>query len=270
MIKKAIENWVNERIHFPNAINESYSEFINETGLDVSLTHFNNIFTNITRIQIIKTGGVYTRSAELIKTIVERAFFGVHMKNVIAIDEKPIIIKNYKQKTVRVSASFKGKMPSNKVKTFNFLEKLQYIYLICAITYDSVFLYHLSNEPINAIKFNAFLHHLCTKVKKGENGKFLLIDNASFHNIEECNKDIMKEKKIAITRTPPMGCIFDPIEEFFASFDFYLKKNLKKYIKQASTPLEQEAFTSIIHRSINDASKIDLEQIFRRSGLLEE
>lgn len=57
---------------------------------------------NATRIQKIKTGGVYTRTNELIDVKVLRSFCDINMSNTIAIDEKPIIINNYKQNSVRV------------------------------------------------------------------------------------------------------------------------------------------------------------------------
>lgn len=44
----------------------------------------------------------------------------------------------------------------NKIISFNYFEKFHNIYLIWAITYDSVFLYQLSNELINTLNFNAF------------------------------------------------------------------------------------------------------------------
>lgn len=269
MYKRAITKWLKGTLHVSNDITKAYSDFTTETGLQVSRSHFFNVFSNITLVQNIKTGGVYTRSDELIDVLVMRSYFGVNMHNTYAIDEKPIIVNNYKSKSVRTLKKHKGKIASNKVHGFNFLDKLKNVYLICCITCNCVVLYNISESPINTIKFNAFLKRLVSIINV-QKGNFLLIDNASFHNVDESIKDLMAEKRIAFTRTPPMGCIFDPIEEFFANFDKILHKKLKNMIEKSEVSLEQKTFIELIHASIFDASKMNLKQIFRRSGLFDQ
>ena len=125
---------------------------------EISKTHFHNLYSELTRIQVVKKGGVYTRSSDMVRTLVQRSFYHVCMENVISIDEKPIVIKNYKQKTVRVSKEHRGGLPSNKVHFYNYLDNLKNVYIICAITHECVLLYHISDQPINTIKFNAYIY----------------------------------------------------------------------------------------------------------------
>ena len=158
MLKRAIINCINEKGHLPTTYTDAFNLFIKETKLDVSKVHFFEIYRNATRIQKIKTGGVYTRTNELIDVIVQRAYFGVNMNNTISIDEKPIIINNYKQNSVRVKKSNIGKIPSSSISSFKFLDKLSNVYLLCAISCNCVVHYYLSNEPINTKSFNAFIH----------------------------------------------------------------------------------------------------------------
>lgn len=270
MLKNEIESWTNEKIYHPKDIKEAYIKFCKETGISVSQSHFYNIFSNLTRIQTIKTGGVYTRSSQFIDTIVQRSFYGITMHNIISIDEKPIIIKNYKQTTIRTDTKHKGKVPSNKIKSFKSLDNIKNVYLLCAITCNSVFLFHLSDEPIDTLKFNAFLSKLCSRISNDNEYCFFLIDNASFHTISETIHETMKEKKVSLTRTPPMGCFMNPIEEFFACFDFYLRKLINKHLIESDDFLTQEQFLYYIHKSIKMAVNMNLKQIFRRAGLLEE
>lgn len=216
MMKRAILNWIDEKKHLPTTYTEAYNSFIQETKLIVSKVYFFEIFSNATRIQKIKTGGVYTRTNELIEVIVLRSFFGINMNNTIAIDEKPIIINNYKQNSVRVKKTNIGKIPSSAVSSFKYLDNLSNLYLICAISCNCVVLYYLSYHPINTKIFNIFIHKVCSLIKTSEKRNFLLIDNASFHGINDFIKETMQEKKLSFTRTPPMGCFCNPIEEFFS------------------------------------------------------
>lgn len=218
MLKRAIINWINEKGNLPTTYTDAFNLFIKETKLDVSKVHFFEIYRNATRIQKIKTGGVYTRTNELIDVIVQRAYFGVNMNNTISIDEKPIIINNYKQNSVRVKKSNIGKIPSSSISSFKFLDKLSNVYLLCAISCNCVVHYYLSNEPINTKSFNAFIHKVSSLIKADEKRTFLLIDNASFHGINDFVREFMQEKRFSLTRTSQMGCESNPIEEFFFIF----------------------------------------------------
>ena len=93
-----------------------------------------------------------------------------------------------------------------------------------------------------------------------------MLDNASFHGLDGIVIDEMEKNKLAIT---PLGCLFNPIEEFFACFDDILKKNIKLYIQQ-NGQLNQNEFLKLIHISISETTNMDMQQIFRRAGILEE
>ena len=223
-IKRTIENWIEDKKYFPCNISESFSMFAKDENTNCSKSYFYDKFAHLTKTQVIKTGGIYTKSKDIIDTIVQRSIYGVNMKNTFSIDEKPIIINNYRSKKVRVASTHSGKVPSNKIESFKAFDKLKNIYLLCCITYNSVFSYYLSETPINTDIFNYFLFNLISNIQTKEYGQFLLIDNASFHGIDEVITEYMQVKKIGITRTPPLGCLFNPIEEFFSYFDTILKK----------------------------------------------
>lgn len=78
-------------------------------------------------------------------------------------------------------------------------------------------------------------------------GNFLLIDNASFHRVDESIKELMIEKRIAFTRARPMGYLFDPIEEFFANSYKIQQKKIKNMVAKSEVLLEQETFIELIH-----------------------
>ena len=269
MLKTTIANWIESKKFFPVEISDAFSLFLKETKIDVSRSYFFQIFSEYTKAQVIKTGGIFTRSSDIIETIVQRSFFGVTMNNTYAIDEKPIIIENYKSKKVRISKNYKGKVPANLISTYKMLDHLKNVYLICCISCNSVVQYHLSECPINTLIFNAFMHQLCSNIKPSEYGRFILLDNASFHGLDGIVIDEMEKNKLEITRTPPLGCLFNPIEEFFACFDDILKKNIKLYIQQ-NGQLNQNEFLKLIHISISETTNMDMQQIFRRAGILEE
>ena len=47
-----------------------------------------------------------------------------------------------------------------------------------------------------------------------------------------------------------MGCLFNPIEEFFACFDSKLHKNITSFLINKNFPMTQEIFNEMIHKSI--------------------
>ena len=196
MLERAIKNWIESKSYLPNNVSEAYSLFIDETKIVVSECHFYRVFPKYSKAQVIKTGGVYTGSKELIDMIVDRSFYGVNMYNSFSIDEKPIIVNNYKSKKVRVALSHKGKIPSNQIVSYKSLYKLKNIYLICCISCNGIIQYHLSEVPINTQKFNAFIQKLCSILPKQNEGRFLLIDNASFHGIDESTIECMQKKNL--------------------------------------------------------------------------
>lgn len=124
MLKQAIEKWVKSKPNLLNDITSCFQLFISETDIDVSRSHFFSIFTNLRRVQVIKTGGVYVRNDDLIQTIIQRSYFGIGMEKTISINEKPIINNNLNEIKCRVEKTHKGKIPSNKVTNFKSLEKL--------------------------------------------------------------------------------------------------------------------------------------------------
>ncbi|KAK8871080.1 hypothetical protein M9Y10_008993 [Tritrichomonas musculus] len=192
ILKRAILNWINEKSYLPTTYTDAFNLFTRETKLIVSKVHFFEIYSKATRIQKIKTGGVYTRTDDLIEVIVQRSFYNVNMLNTISINEKPIIVNNYKQNRVRVKKSTIGKNPSSSVSSFKCLNKLSNLYLICAISCNCIVLYYLSSEPINTKTFNTFIHKVCWLIKVSDKRNFL--DNASFHGVSDFTKDFLHEK----------------------------------------------------------------------------
>ena len=57
MLKKKREKWADLKKYHPNEISESYTSFVEETQTKVSRSYFFEIFSQHTKVQVIKTGG---------------------------------------------------------------------------------------------------------------------------------------------------------------------------------------------------------------------
>ena len=73
----SIIQWLNSKEVFPRKVVEAYLLYKEETKADVSLKHFSRIFTPLTKIQVIKTGGVYANHQKVAECLAQRARQGV-------------------------------------------------------------------------------------------------------------------------------------------------------------------------------------------------
>ena len=245
-----------------------YAIFTEETNIKCSYQYFKKITDKITKVQSIKTGGFYTRLTDVANVITARAIMHVNASNTYCIDEKPFIPKKFSAKWLRVSKTFIGKATAKEVKCQNPLKDISPLYLICAINSKKVVLYSILDEPLNKATFNAFLWKLISYIPNKGKRQYILFDNASFHGIEDLVKEKLDVNGLAITRTPPLGCFMDPIEEFFGhvhqEFKFFLSRRVAEY----DEPISKTEFKMLIHTAVQCANaECNFEVLYNRAGL---
>ena len=142
------------------------------------------------------------------------------------------------------------------------------IYLIACVCVRGLVLFALSDEPFTTRAFNAFLLRVTEVLPRDGQRRFLLIDNATIHAIEDVVEEELAKRVIGVTHTPPSGCFFDPIEEFFAIVHQYF---LRKYEVAATTGnalvLNRARVRQLIISAVQEAGERDLSKIFARAGL---
>lgn len=194
------------------------NQFQKETGCNISYNQFRLQTQKVTKIQNIKTGGYFVKMQDFINMTVTRSSHHIGFANTICIDEKPFIPKKYTVKNLRVHNTFRGKGTAKFVNAPDPLRNISPIYLLCAISNCTVVLYHLSDRPIDSEIFNTFIWKLSDQFPDNHENLFFLCDNASFHGITNTTQKHLNENQCYITRTAPLGCFTNPIEEFFLWF----------------------------------------------------
>lgn len=231
-----------------------YAEFINiYPDCSVSYRQFVRISSQITKKKTIKTGAAECRISDIPTVIADRIYFGIRHNNVYSIDEKPFIPKKFSVNSVIVPKNYNSQV----YKAIHNLKNLSPIYLIMATTYKGITLYALSDLPFSTISFNGFLLKLSSVLPIHHERCFVLIDNASFHDIDENVKESLMEKNLSITHTAPSTCFFDPIEEVFSIIN---KQFLELYYKRIQetkkiVPLNKESFKELIILAIQNSNR---------------
>ena len=268
MIATAVINWISTTYSMPSSVKESFNLFRASTSIDCSYNYFAKIFGENTKVQVIKTGGVYCSHEDLVNVVVARAYHNVSINNTYAIDEKPLIPHKFTNTHVRVNKDHTGKASAKRVHGFDCLKSCKPVYIICCISSNCVVGYTLLNEPCDTITYNAFLVRLVARIKKREDSlQYLLMDNASFHEILDETKDIIFSKNLAITRTPPLGCFCDPIEEFFGAVNASMTNLIKNYAQDVKERMSQQIYVELIHQAISEAAHVDFKKLYWRAGL---
>lgn len=245
-----------------------YAMFKEQTNVKCSYQYFKKITDKFTKVQSIKTGGYFTRNIDIANVIAGRACNYVNAQNTICLDEKPFIPKKFSAKWLRVCRTFTGKATANKVKCTNPLKDLSALYLICAISSKKVVLYSVLEEPVNKETFNAFLWALVNHIPYEGKRKYILFDNASFHGLEDIMKDKLDVNGLAITRTPPLGCFMDPIEEFFGQVHQEFKNFLSNRIAKYDEPVSKTEYKMFVHAAVQTANaNCNFKILYNRAGL---
>ena len=226
----------------------------------MSYVQFTRLCHELTSVRTIRMGGAEISLIKLGHVIVDRAFRSISMKNTISIDEKPIILKNYMVRSMRVLKEKRG--PLYKSMLYGF--KMNPFYLIAAVSMNGLLSFRLFDHPVHKEDFEGFIAHVSITFTK-KTTQFLLYDNATFHNIcEEC-QDILSENGFEITQTPPCGCFLDPIEEFFGIFDTLFRNKYQHEIVQSGyfNPLTRAQIKDLIIQSIHESNRSLKKQFMR-------
>lgn len=264
-----IENWYKESPRRAVSVKLLWNQFQKETGSTISYNHFRTQSNAISKVQSIKTGGYFVRMNDFINMTVTRASNNIRKTNTICIDEKPFVPKKYTVKNLRVHIDFRGKGTANFVHSTDPLRNITPQYLLCAISYTNVILYYISDKPIDTEIFNTFLMKLCDQFENNYENIFFLCDNASFHGIYDITQSYLNENKCYITRTAPLGCFTNPIEEFFSLVHNNFEKLLGQRMLDIDSNLTKEEYINLIKNSVVLASKTcNYTIIYARAGLL--
>ena len=238
-----------------------HSIFLAEnTEVHISYAHFCRLSRELTAVRTIKTGGVEVDLRKLASVIAGRAFHGINFTNTIAIDEKPVVIKNYLTRSIRVLKNHKGPM----YKSMMYGIKMPPFYIIAAVDKNGLISFKVSDKPIHKEDFESFLAHVAI-ANRNDAKQYLLFDNASFHDVcPEC-LDILKENNFDVTKTSPSSCFLDPIEEFFGIFDTCFKEKYQKAIVTTGhfNPLTRHEIYELIINCLNEANRNLFHQFLR-------
>ena len=229
----------------------------------LSYRHFCRLIKKVTCVKTVRTGGAEIDLFKLSAVISERAMLNVSAHNTISIDEKPVVLKNYLVRSCRVLKSHKGSL----YKSMLYGIKMSPFYIIAAVSCDGMISFQIRDSPVHIDVFEAFITHV-SKLRANGQQQFLLYDNATFHKItDECNH-IIEENHFFITKTPPSGCFFDPIEEFFGIFGSIFKQKYQHSIVESGyyNPLSRSRVKDLIIESLIEADRSLIGQ-FRRALL---
>lgn len=263
-----ITTWIHEQRVIPSEIKEAYQEFMKTSQLQPSYSQFQRVCKKETNIQNIKTGGVYAVTSEVISCLYCRSKYGINRFNTIAIDEKPFNFKKYAKVKVRKWKKVRGLIPANQVKNTQCKTTINPIYALCAISINGIESLHLESQPYNITSFNEFLNDLEKKINFESENHFIIIDNASFHQIDEDIERRFMKKGYYFIRNPPRACFLNPIEEFFGDTHQKLKSLIRErnLIDQKMT---NDSFKmSIIDAFTNAAASCNFEKLYKNSLLL--
>ena len=229
----------------------------------LSYSQFTRISKRLTSIKTIRTGGAEVDLEKLSDVIVSRAFRGVNLTNVIAIDEKPVVIKNYMIKSMRVLKKHKGDI----YKSMLYGMKIRAFYIIAAVAVNGLISYGIFDSPVSKVEFQQFVTRVAMTNCQSK-PLFLLYDNATFHNIEDECTEIISEYNTEITKTAPSSCFINPIEEYFGIFDTIFRQKYQKSIIDTGlmNPLSRKEIKTIIEKSLME-SNVNLRNQFIRAGI---
>lgn len=225
-----IESWYKNTPRRSFAISILHTVFQQETGIIVSYSYFFKITKKVTKVQSIKTGGFFAKFSDFIDMTLQRTIKNVRAYNTLCIDEKPFIPRKFDTQNLRVHKDFRGKGTAKMVDVINPLKMLKPKYLLCSISVNAEIFFTISNEPINSEVYDRFLYKLSNHINNDRKTTFFLQDNASFHKISKEITNDLNNKSIYITRTIPLGCFTNPIEEFFSQVNYYYEKLLSRAI----------------------------------------
>lgn len=268
-LNSQVESWYKASPRRAVSFKLLQNQFQKETGNNISYNHFRLQSQKVTKVQNIKTGGYFVRMPDFINMTVTRAFNQIGFANTICIDEKTFVPRKYTVKNLRVHKSFKGKGTAKFVNAPDPLRYINPVFLLCAISNCTVVLSHISDQPIDSEIFNSFIWKLCDQFPENNENLYFLCDNASFHGISHITQKHLNNNNIFITRTTPLGCFTNPIEEFFSIVHSKFEEILGQRMLSNDSYLSKEEYLNIIKHSIVYASETcNYKIIFARSGLL--
>jgi hypothetical protein len=266
MIARAVHDWY----QIPRAkiaFSLLCAAFREETGYTISNSWFRKLSHVFATERTIRTGAADCHLADLPEIFVERAFYRIVAQNTIAVDEKPWLLRKIAPKSFLVG---KDVAIGPIYKPLHTMLKGSPVYMICAVAVSGVLLYALSDVPFVIDTFNAFLLRLIELIPRDRQRRWLLVDNASFHAIDEMVAEELGQASMGVTHTAPSTCCLDPIEEFFAHCVQIMQRRYEIAVVQTGhfVPVNRAQFKDMIKASVDEAGAADLTPLFARAGLV--
>jgi hypothetical protein len=240
--------------------------FESETGIDIDYSYFRVLVKKFGRKRTVRTGMVDCRLGDLPEVFIERAMWGICAENVIAVDEKPWLLRKVAPSSYWVG---QGVATSELYKPLHKLLNASPIYMICAVAKGGVVIYALSDKPYTIPLFNQFLLRLALAMPADGFYRWVLMDNASFHAIDEETLEAMGEVSLGVTHTAPSTCALDPIEEFFGHCTHMLARKYARAVMETGrfVPIDGAGLRMLIVETVDEAGALDLTHIFCRANL---
>jgi hypothetical protein len=243
------------------------AHFIREGGGKISQSYFNKLTKAFTKIRTRKTGGADCILEEIPQVLWERAFFGMHLDNVISVDEKPWVPGNLTTRNVIVS---KDDPPGPIFCPVHRALSMKPFYMISALTSHGLLVFELLDEPVNITSFNAFLIQIAAIVPRDGVRRFICLDNASFHKIDVAIHDVLAEANLAVTFTAPCTCFLNPIEEHFSEAQQGFQRRIFDLCLTTGrvVPFDRAECRQMIIDSTLEAGRHDQTPLFLRAGFM--
>jgi hypothetical protein len=238
--------------------------FYDETHLIVSYSYFCRCVDRLTAQKTVRTGAADMDLRNLPEVVMERAFYGISWHNTWVIDEKPFVLRKSAPHSYYIA---KDAPLGPLYRPLYKMLKGGPVYLIAVVCVRGLVCYHLSDSPFNSRSFSAFCKRMVEYVPRDGKRRWLLMDNASFHNLDEFTWQDFVEAKVGVTHTPPSGCFMSPIEEWFGMVSArFTKMYHAAVISEHKYVLTRSKVVELVHAAVMACGCHDLSKLYARAG----
>jgi hypothetical protein len=194
-----------------------------------------------------------------------RAVYRITAYNTVSIDEKPFSPKKYAPTCVWQRRDQTGRI----FKPLHKMLQQAPVYVIAAVDVRGLVRVALSDAPIKTETFNVFIHGVLEYIPCDGVERWILIDNASFHALDDATEEELGKKNVGVTHTAPSTCFLDPIEEFFGMVTAsFLSLYHTEVMSSDRFVVTREKVKELVRESFRLCGSTSLEGAFARAGLL--
>lgn len=246
--------------------NYQHAVFCEEHG-KISKRYFNGLARKYSKTVSLKTGGVNAKTSKIVECIIERTNKGVNYSNTLSYDEKVFAPRNYVPSSVTVGITHTGPVPSNFIK----FQHTEFFTLQMIITSDAILFWRIIKGSVNKELFNKFFIKIISLIPNDFKTRFIVLDNASFHQIEEKTHQLYAEKNIEFLFNPPLCCFLNPIEEVFSWISAKVNERIEWKILANRNIENQKSLIDIVKDILNQfdvGNDYPFKKVFIRACIL--